>query len=320
MRYLYALLFVVLQVPGFSQTTDTIDTALKSKNGTPVIRIYCGATLRPDQPPLYIIDDELINSASLDFLSKNDIRSIDILRDSSATALYGTRGSSGVIIIKTKNSRFRSFQAIDAEDGTSLAGATFTFTAVDGDEVIRLIADKEGRVMSTSFPPGKKYTLMISSVGYKDFQTVYTREKEKTVQQYRLLRDVKDNIPVIVKSDLSVVKCRYAECWVRGIRVTHNSGDAEVKKLIQPIARLYPNPVVRGSTLKLELNVSEDFSFQVKLTSLSGAALSTLTYKPVKGLNRVDIPVANQWAAGAYFLQVISQHGKLLKQDKLIIQ
>jgi len=314
MRYLYALLFVVLQVPGFSQTTDTIDTASKSKSGTPVIRIYCGATLRPDQPPLYIIDDELINSTSLDFLNKNDIRSIDILKDSSATALYGTRASSGVIIIKTKNSRFRSFQAIDAEDGTSLAGATFTFTAVDGDEVIRLIADKEGKVMSTSFPLGKKYTLTISSVGYKDLQTVYIREKEKTVQQYRLSRHVKENAEVVVAGYGRAIRCGMF-CRVSAIRIARSFVPS-----IDVSSKLYPNPVARGNSVTLEMNVKEDLPLQVKLTNLTGVGLNTISYKPVKGVNRISVPVANQWAAGVYFLQVISQHGKLLKQDKLIIQ
>lgn len=321
MRYIYAILFIALSVPASSQRVDTLISVSKNKSAAPVIRIRCYTSLQPDQPPLYIVDGELINSKSLGLLDKNDIESIEILKEASATAIYGTRGVSGVIIIKTKESRFRSFQAIDAEDNTSLAGATFTFTAVDGTEVIRLVADEEGMVMSTSFPVGKKYTLLISSVGYKDFQTTYTREKQKTVQHYRLSRDVKEDAPVVVKSNLRVIRCTFSfSCRGTGIKITQGPEDSLGLQTMQSAARLFPNPVARGAMLKLELSVKEESPFQAKIINLSGVTLSAVPYKPVKGFNRVEIPVSSQWAAGVYFLQVISQQGTLLKQDKLIIQ
>ena len=40
---------------------------------------------------------------SIDFLNPNDVESIEILKDASATAIYGTRGANGVIMITTKN-------------------------------------------------------------------------------------------------------------------------------------------------------------------------------------------------------------------------
>lgn len=78
-------------------------------------------TLRSGSGPLYVIDGIAINnnantatagesfgvgSASptnpLAFLNPNDIESIDVLKDASATAIYGSRGSEGVILITTK--------------------------------------------------------------------------------------------------------------------------------------------------------------------------------------------------------------------------
>lgn len=49
------------------------------------------------------------NSGGIDFLNPNDIEAIDVLKDASATAIYGSRGANGVIIITTKkgkNGRF----------------------------------------------------------------------------------------------------------------------------------------------------------------------------------------------------------------------
>ncbi len=58
--------------------------------------------------PLYVIDDVPFFSqqgslSPLLVISPNDIESIDILKDAAATAIYGSRGANGVIIVKTKN-------------------------------------------------------------------------------------------------------------------------------------------------------------------------------------------------------------------------
>jgi TonB-dependent SusC/RagA subfamily outer membrane receptor len=50
--------------------------------------------------PLYIVDDVPMNNINL--LNPEDIASIEILKDASATALYGIRGANGVVLIKTK--------------------------------------------------------------------------------------------------------------------------------------------------------------------------------------------------------------------------
>lgn len=58
------------------------------------------STVRGDASPLVIIDG--IPGGNINTLSPEDIASIDVLRDGSAAAIYGTRGNAGVIIITTK--------------------------------------------------------------------------------------------------------------------------------------------------------------------------------------------------------------------------
>lgn len=58
------------------------------------------STVRGDAEPLVIIDG--VPGGSLNTLSPEDIESINILRDGSAAAIYGTRGNAGVLIITTK--------------------------------------------------------------------------------------------------------------------------------------------------------------------------------------------------------------------------
>jgi len=51
--------------------------------------------------PLYVVDGVVTND--IDFLNPSDIEKIDILKDASSTAIYGSRGSNGVVIVQTKN-------------------------------------------------------------------------------------------------------------------------------------------------------------------------------------------------------------------------
>ena len=83
-----------------------------------IIRIRGGNSITGGNEPLYVIDGFIVyndpastrtgargTDASLDplaFLNPSDIESIEILKDVSATAIYGTRGANGVIIITTK--------------------------------------------------------------------------------------------------------------------------------------------------------------------------------------------------------------------------
>jgi TonB-linked SusC/RagA family outer membrane protein len=78
-------------------------------DATPNIRIRGGASLSASNNPLIVIDNVPINSDSpagvsnpLNLINPNDIESFTVLKDASATAIYGSRASNGVIIITTK--------------------------------------------------------------------------------------------------------------------------------------------------------------------------------------------------------------------------
>ncbi len=66
-------------------------------------------SLRSGTEPLYVVDGFLLDNSSngtptnpLNFLNPNDIESIDVLKDASAAAVYGSRASNGVVVITTK--------------------------------------------------------------------------------------------------------------------------------------------------------------------------------------------------------------------------
>jgi TonB-linked SusC/RagA family outer membrane protein len=73
------------------------------------IRIRGNTSVSIANDPLYVIDGVILHSAGLangsspiDYINPNDIASIEVLKDASATAIYGARGANGVILVSTK--------------------------------------------------------------------------------------------------------------------------------------------------------------------------------------------------------------------------
>jgi len=70
-------------------------------NSTPQTVLRGPSTITGSTEPFYVIDG--VPGASIDLLAPADIESIDVLKDASATAIYGNRASNGVIIVTTRH-------------------------------------------------------------------------------------------------------------------------------------------------------------------------------------------------------------------------
>jgi TonB-linked SusC/RagA family outer membrane protein len=83
------------------------------------VRVRGATSINADNDPLYVIDGVFINSNSLQTINSggkatspiadinpSDIESIEILKDAEATALYGSRGANGVVIVTTKRGNY----------------------------------------------------------------------------------------------------------------------------------------------------------------------------------------------------------------------
>jgi len=93
-------------------------------NGGFTIRLRGLATIGANSGPLIVIDDQV--DADINTIDPNDIKSIDVLKDGSAAAIYGTRGSAGVIIITTKSGRKGASKFTYNVSGTAETPAKFT--------------------------------------------------------------------------------------------------------------------------------------------------------------------------------------------------
>jgi TonB-linked SusC/RagA family outer membrane protein len=69
------------------------------------IKIRGIRSLNASQDPLYVVDGMVYQSGGIENINPSDIESIDILKDASATAIYGSRGANGVILVTTKRGK-----------------------------------------------------------------------------------------------------------------------------------------------------------------------------------------------------------------------
>ena len=65
-----------------------------------VFRVRGIGTLNGDASPLFVVDGMIVND--INFINPNDVENVSVLKDASATAIYGARGANGVILITTK--------------------------------------------------------------------------------------------------------------------------------------------------------------------------------------------------------------------------
>ena len=106
------------------------------------IRIRGGASLTASNDPLMIIDGIPVDNAGvagspsvLSTINPNDIESMNILKDASATAIYGSRASNGVIIITTKKAAYGQKMKVDFSTQFSLSSIAKKLELLSGDEI-----------------------------------------------------------------------------------------------------------------------------------------------------------------------------------------
>lgn len=86
------------RVAGVSVTNNS-----GAPGGSVKIRIRGSNSINGGNDPLYVVDGVALASTGLGDLNVNDIASMEVLKDASATAVYGSRGANGVVLITTKS-------------------------------------------------------------------------------------------------------------------------------------------------------------------------------------------------------------------------
>jgi len=83
----------------------SVQNSSGAPGGEVKIRVRGSNSINSSNDPLYVVDGVALFSAGLGDINVNDIESIEVLKDASATSIYGSRGSNGVILITTKKGK-----------------------------------------------------------------------------------------------------------------------------------------------------------------------------------------------------------------------
>ena len=123
--------------------------------GNATIRIRGGSSLNASNNPLIVIDGLAMDSYGiqgmsnpLNLVNPNDIESFTVLKDASATAIYGSRASNGVIIITTKKGRKGQAPQISYNGNVSISAVKKKMDVLSGSDYINfaknLVMSKKG--------------------------------------------------------------------------------------------------------------------------------------------------------------------------------
>ena len=133
--------------------------------GTMNIVIRGNNSLTQDNSPLYVIDGFPVEDAALaSTINPSDIESLDILKDASATAIYGARGANGVVIITTKKGSIGKPQ-ITYDGSVTMHNASRKIPMMDAYEFVKLQAEMYPKQMTSTSGgylmeyDGKQWTL-----------------------------------------------------------------------------------------------------------------------------------------------------------------
>lgn len=105
-----------------------------SPGSTGTIRIRMGASLSAGNDPLIVIDGVPVSNTSINTINPNDIATFTVLKDASATAIYGSRASNGVIVITTKKGTLNGGTKINYSSNFSVSEVPKYFDALSPEE------------------------------------------------------------------------------------------------------------------------------------------------------------------------------------------
>jgi TonB-linked SusC/RagA family outer membrane protein len=133
-----------------------ITTADGSPDAEMIVRVRGGGSITGNNSPLYIVDG--FPASSINDVAPGDIESIDVLKDASSTAIYGSQGANGVVIITTKRAKggktevsYNGFfqtkrlaNRLDVLDPYEYVMLNYELAALRGEDALRSFRNKFG--------------------------------------------------------------------------------------------------------------------------------------------------------------------------------
>lgn len=313
MKSIFTFFLLFISTFLFAQDDKSTVARQEIKEYYPYVRLD-SALIVSKIPPLWVVDGVPVDSTTLRSIEPCDILSIDILKELSSLGYCNFRRA--VIILTTTQSRLREFIVKDEVSSAQVPNSYVTFIPDENPaDSIMLTADENGKVSTHLLQPGKSYRVKISSVGYLKWEGNYLNNKKETIK-FDISRNIVTNTSVIVVGYSSI--CHRFVCSCGGIRITSTTDDSLSNRTDK--LKIFPNPVSRGSAITMEWYAKSDGRLKSQILSLDGKVLSAQNLTTYKGQNRLSFPTESRWSAGIYFIRIIDENGKPVRQEKILVQ
>ncbi|KFF20763.1 SusC/RagA family TonB-linked outer membrane protein [Chryseobacterium sp. JM1] len=241
-----------------------------TQSGTPgseaTIRIRGGSSLNASNDPLLVVDGLPLDGVSLSTINPNDIESFSILKDAASTAIYGSRGSNGVILIATKKGSKKLRVSLNA------------FTTVNTlAKKIKVYSGDEFRSIINQYAPGKANLLGTANTDWQDeiFRTSVTSDINASVSG----------------SLFGKVPARFS------VDNMDNSGLLITSRFRRTTANVALSPSFFDDHLKFNITGTYSYTFQNK--GNEDAIKNAISYDPTQSVYDVNSPYAGyrEWIA-----------------------
>ena len=271
-------------------------------DGTPggagAITIRGGASLNASNSPLIVIDGLAMDengiqgvSNPLSMVNPNDIESFTVLKDASATAIYGSRASNGVILITTKKGSKGSKPKVSYAGNMSIGTLTNRTQVLTADQL-------RGYATALGHNEEKTNSLGTASTDWQD-------------QIYRTTISTDHNISIMGGVKNNIVDMPYRA----SVGYTLQNGAIKTSQMQRVTASLNLSPSFLDNHLAFNINTKGMYIYNRYPASVVGAALSMDPTMPVRGgaVNAngdVLVPqnVLDNWFDG-YYQRIVSPSG-----------
>jgi iron complex outermembrane receptor protein len=213
------------------------------------IRIRGGSSLNASNDPLIVIDGLAMDNNGIEgvpnalaMVNPNDIETFTVLKDASATAIYGSRASNGVIIITTKKGRSGTGPKVSYNGNVSIAQKKDLIDVMDGTQYTQFIKDLYGEGSEA-----------YNALGYLDKQG--NKQYANTDWQDEVYRTaVSTDHNVTVTGGAKNMPYRFS------VGYTNNQGIVKTSKFERYTASINLSPSLGEDHLKLNINAKGMYS------------------------------------------------------------
>jgi TonB-dependent SusC/RagA subfamily outer membrane receptor len=311
---------IKVKATGLNISQNSIDNIHTTKR-----YFSCGRRVLPtDSIPLLFLDGVIVPIEYISTLIPDDIAAIDVLKYGSATAIFGSDGVNGAIIVTTKKTRHWQVTIKDSNDNKVIPAATIEVKNKKTGKYEYMIANDSGFVLLDK-QQFYNSVYSVSAIGFEKQNHAVKIGMNNMATSLFLQRRIRICEEVIIKSlGLSQTICERGHC--KGSRIpsdiiyTQKDKTAGLQEPSNSI-QVYPNPAAGGSiiTIKIGNDITEPLAM-ARVLSTNGLALLTQKLSTQKAGTNIQVYLDTRWPAGIYFVQLLYANGKPAASERIVIQ